>query len=273
MANPLTPNVPQAPGVPPIVRQAGSVQSTVVGLVTDAAQIVQMFQAPKWGLFDQTGKPILASSSTMQQVVASVTGAFQQIGSLVGLSGAATFTVSVGSVDFRQDYRIASAPQEQGAFLSYNKVQVPFDGRVTFLVGGTQAQRQAFLSTVQTLAASMTLYSLVMPDATYPSVNVTHFDFRRTAVRGVSLLSVDVWVEQVRVTGATAYSSSNPRGNGTSTGNTASPTGSDQVNTGSVQPTTPDTSAFTSVQNNMSQIGSNVSPTNEQYTSIVAGAQ
>jgi hypothetical protein len=132
-------------------------------------------------------------------------------------------------LDFRQNYRISTAPQEQGAFLSYNKVQDPFDGRVTFLVGGTQGQRAAFLSTVAALAASMNLYALVMPEVTYPSVNVTHYDFRRTSRSGVSLLAVDVWVEQVRVTGTTAYSNTN----------TATPSGADPVNGGNVQPLSP----------------------------------
>lgn len=226
---PVFANVPNASGVPPMVRKAGAVQANIVGLVTDVAEVIQLFQAPQWGIFDLYGAPVLASSSTIQQIVASVTGTLTQIGSLFGLSGSATFTCSVGSLEFRQDYRISSAPQEQGAFLSYNKVQNPFDGHVTFLVGGTQAQRSGFLATVAALCASMNLYSLVMPEATYPSVNVTHYDFRRTSHSGVSLLAVDVWVEQVRVTGTTAYSNTN----------TATPSGADPVNGGTVQPVSP----------------------------------
>ena len=225
---PQFPNVPVASGVPPVLRQIGTAQTTIVGLVSDAAQIIQLFQAPQWGLFDLGGNPVLASSSTIQQLIGSITGTLNQIGSLLGIAGTATFTCSVGSLDIRQDYRISTAPQEQGAFLSYNKVQAPFDGRVTFLVGGTAAQRSAFLATVAALTASMSLFSLVMPEFTFPSVNVTHYDLTRTARAGVSLLAVDVWVEQVRVTGTTGFS------------NTATPSGADPVNAGTVQPIPPE---------------------------------
>jgi hypothetical protein len=211
--------------VPPVLRPVGQAQTAIVGLAADAAQIAQLFQAPQWGIYDRNGSPVLASSSTVAQIVNSVAGTLTQIGSLFGFSGSASFACSVGSLDFRQDYRISTAPQEQGSFLSYNKVQDPFAGRVTFLVGGNDAQRSAFLATVAALVASISLFALVMPEMTYPSVNCTHFDFRRTARSGVSLLAVDVWVEQVRITGTTQY--------------TATPSGADPVNAGAVQPVSP----------------------------------
>lgn len=226
---PAYPNVPVAPGVPPVNRQPGFSPSTIVGLVADAAQIIQLFQAPQWGIYDLQGNPVLASASTVQQLVASIDGTLNQIGSLFGASGAATFACSVGDLDFRWDYRISSAPQEQGAFLSYNKVQNPFDGRMTFLVGGAAAQRAAFLSTVNTLVASMNLYALVMPELTYPSINITHYDFRRTSRSGVSLLAVGVWFEQVRVSGTTAYSNTTA----------ATPSGANAASLGNVQPVSP----------------------------------
>lgn len=203
---PTYPDVPVAPGVPPVLRQAGATQATIVQLASDAISVAQLFLAPQWGIYDLYGNPVLASSSTISQIVASVAGTLGQIGSLFGLSGDASFACSVGGLEFHQDYRISNAPQEQGAFLSYNKVQEPFVGRVTFYVGDSPSQRAGFLATVSALCASLQLYSLVMPEATYPSVNLTHYDFRRTAESGVSLLAVDVWCEQVRVSGTTAFS-------------------------------------------------------------------
>lgn len=228
-----------------MLRRPGVSGAAVVGLIADAAQFIQLFQAPRWGIYDLYGTPVLASASTVQQLVASIEGTLNQIGSLFGIAGSATFACSVGSMDFRRDYRLSTAPQEQGAFLSYNKVQDPFDGRVTFLVGGTEAQRAAFLSTVDALAASMNLYALVMPEVTYPSVNVTHYDFRRTSRSGVSLLAVNVWVEQVRVSGTTAYSNTN----------TATPSGADRVNGGNVQPLAPSQSPNVSGQQSVPPAG------------------
>ena len=220
---PQYPNVPFAAGVPPVLRSVGAVQAGAVQLVTDGGLIAQLFQAPMWGIYSTSGAPVLASSSTIQQIVNSVEGTIAQLSLIAGYSGAASFACSVGAVEFSQDYNLASAPQEQGAFLSYNKVQNPFNGHVTFVVGGNAASRGAFLSTVAGLAASFDLFNLVMPDFTYYSVNVTHYDYRRTGRSGVSMLAVDVWVEQVRVTGTTAYS------------NTATPSGASAVNGGGVQ--------------------------------------
>lgn len=216
---PAYPSVPQAPGVPPVLRQIGAIQNTVVLLAADAAQIVSLFAGPQWGLFTTNGAP-----------------AFNVPGLTIGIGG---FTVpipgiiaggsgqSVGEVEYRLDHQISTAPQEGGAFLSYNKVSTPFAGRVTYIVSGTQAQRNAFLQAVAAMQKSLTLLTLTMPEISYPSCNVVHHDFRRTARNGVTMFSVDIWVEEVRVTGTAAFS------------NTQTPSGANQVNGGTVQPQTP----------------------------------
>ena len=211
---PTYPNVPMAPGVPNVLRQVGAVQNTIVQLVADVGIIANLFSTPQWGLFTAAGASAFANAP------GNLLGAILSV--LTGATGP-----SVGEVEYRVDYQISTAPQEQGAFMSYNKVSTPFAGRVTYLVGGTQAQRNAFLQTVASMQQSLTLYSLVMPEITYASCNVTHYDFRRAARNGLTLLAVDIWVEEVRVVGSPQFS------------NTAQPQGANQVNTGSVQPQQP----------------------------------
>jgi hypothetical protein len=222
MSGTVYPNVPTAPGVPPLLRQAGAVQSTVVALAADAVSVAGMLQGPQWGLFTAAGAPAFAGA-TSSNILNAAAGA-------IGVTNQ-----SVLDLEFSQDYAIATAPQEQGAFLSYNKVSRPFTARVTYAVSGLASFRTAFLQQVQSLISSLTLLSLVMPDYTYPSCNVTHYDFRRTSRSGVTLLIVDIWVEQVRVTGTAAFSNTN----------TASPSAADPVNGGTVQPQ-PATAAQTS---------------------------
>lgn len=211
---PAFPNVPRVPGVPAL---SGPVrlQSNVVLLASDAANVISLFLGPQWGLFTQSGAPAFASLG-----IPGILGA--GIGRLIGLGGQ-----SVAEFEYRQDHRISTAPQEQGAFLSYNKVATPFNGRVSYIVSGISAQRQVFIEAVQSMQKSLTLLSLVMPEFTFPSVNVVHHDFRRTAKNGVSMFVVEVWVEEVRITGTAAYTS------------TATPAGANQVNGGSVQPQAP----------------------------------
>lgn len=230
---PAYPNVPVAPGVPAVARQAAKAQNAVAALVNDAQAVANLFQAPQWGIYTMGGQPVLGSSSTFAQFLNAVTTVpLATVASFFGIGGAGnTFTSSIGDFEFRQGYRIATAPQEQGAFTSYNKVQLPFDGRVTVLVGGTQAQRNAFLQTVAAMAASLTLFALVMPELVYPSINVVDFTFRRVAQRGVTLLAIDIQVEQVRVTGTAQYASTN----------TGSLSGADPVNVGQATPGQPTT--------------------------------
>lgn len=211
---PTYPNVPRAPGVPPVLRQVGQAQNAVVQLAADAATALRMFQTPRWGLFTQDGNPAFATQSG---------GIGAAVLSALGSGG----QMSVAGVEYRNDTRLTTAPQEQGSFLSYNKVSNPLNGRVSYIVGGTEAERGQFLAQVQTMQASLTLYNLVMPEYYYRNVNVVHHDYRRSAKEGVTLFVVDIWVEEVRMTGTTAYS------------NTQTPAGADAANGGTVQPQQP----------------------------------
>ena len=220
MALPVTPkprypNVPNAPGVPNMLRAAGQVQNTVVALVSDVQSLLNLFQGPQWGIFDSSGKPAFggqAASGIVAAVLSAVAGGSGQ---------------SVSEVEYRLDHRLSTAPQEQGAFLTYNKVSTPFAGRVTYVLSGTASQRAAFLAAVLKAQQGTALYSLVMPEYTYPSCSIVHHDLRRMAVRGISMFAVDIWVEEVRIVQSAAYS------------NTAAPSGSLTVNNGSVQPQVP----------------------------------
>jgi hypothetical protein len=219
---PAIPNIPPAPGVPQLPGGGiGTGLSNVVLLGADLASVAQLFQTPQWGLFTAAGVPAFSALN-----VPGVAGVIATV-----ISAAATGNLqggqSVGELEYSFDDRISTAPQEQGAFLSYNKVLNPFQGRVTYIVSGLQAQRAAFLALVQSYRQSLALLSLIMPEYTFPSCNIVRANIRRNAVKGVSMFAVDLTVEEVRITGTAAYS------------DTATPAGADQVNGGTVQPQTP----------------------------------
>jgi hypothetical protein len=215
MALPITPkptypNIPNVPGSPTVLRQIAQAQNTAVLLVADAAAVLNLFGASQWGLFTQSGAPAFSAGSP------GLAGAIINV-----LTGNA---LSLGSFEYRSDMQIATAPQEEGAFTSYNKVALPYQARVTYTVSGSSAQRAGFLAAVQAAEASLTLYTLASPEILYANCNIIHVDYRRTARSGVTMLSVDIWVEEVRVSGVAAFS------------NAASPGGSTTVNAGTVQP-------------------------------------
>jgi hypothetical protein len=131
---------------------------------------------------------------------------------------------SFKSLNYKQGWRIANYPMEQGAFQSYNKVQTPFEVKVAFTKGGGDSERTNFLSTLATLANSFDLYDVVTPEITYSNVSIESYDYVRTAINGAKLLTVDISLLQIRLAAAANFT------------NTATPSGSGTVNGGIVQP-------------------------------------
>lgn len=190
------PNVPNVPGVPILPRDPGAAIAAIAFLAADAiANLIGLFGSPKWGIF-LSGIPVVVAESVL------------------------TF-------DFKQDYTVADYPIEEGGFESYDKVQVPFDVRLRFSMGGSEADRQVFLDSIATAAASLELYEVFTPEVSYASMNITHYDYRRTATNGVGLLVVDVWLVEVRTTATATFA------------NTKQPNVAGPQNVGTVQPTAP----------------------------------
>jgi hypothetical protein len=160
------------------------------GLLTGDSLGPGLLGGPLWGIFGQTGAPIIVADS-------------------------------VNDISYARDYLLSDAPQEQGAFMTYNKVQVPFDAKVGFLTSQT---RNELLNTLEPLVASLELVAVVTPEVSYPSANLVHYDLKRTARNGVTLILVIVWAREVRIIGQA------PPTVAQST-NAASPTQSGQVQT------------------------------------------
>lgn len=192
------PIVPLAPGVPPLpaflpgvpTPPASALPAPVRAVTADSPTALSAVGRNQWGIFGPNGAVILTVDS-------------------------------VASVEYARDYRISDYPQEQGAFESYNKVQTPFQGKVSFLIGPS---RRIFLNEIEAQLKSLQFVSLVTPEITYPSANLTHYGFRRQARHGVTLLIVDVWCEEVRVIGSAQLS------------NTKEPASAPTQENGNVQP-------------------------------------
>ena len=195
----LFPSVPDLPGVPAVGRVLGQAANVAVPLAAAASVIQRAFQGPEWGLF-KDGAPVITS------------------GSVVG-------------VEYRKGFRIASHPVEQGAFSSYNKVEEPFDARISIAVDGTTllgttlgtldaftaalggktsgvANRGAVLAALDTLVRSLDLYQVVTPEFTYANANLVRYEYgRRAQGGGVSLLVIELIVQEVRVVAPLGFTS------------------------------------------------------------------
>jgi len=218
------PNVPKLPGVPTLTSYAGSAP---VLAVADAIIVANALLTPHWGLF-LNGQQILPTPTSFFGTPSSFAAAginvpSLQIPSILGPLG----NTNTAAVDFKREWAISDYPQEDGAFQSYDKVQIPKEVRLRFSAGGSLTNRKALLDAVDSAATSLNLYKALTPDAQYDSLNITHYDYHREARGGVGLLIVDVWLIQVVVTAKPAFSS------------TATPAGSSSTNGGSVQTQTP----------------------------------
>lgn len=206
----MFPKVPDVPGVPPVARNATNTLSgspSVVGVIgsqsgdfqqmkEDGPGVSNVSDAPKWGLFDKNNKLAITPDSFL-------------------------------GLDRAKDFRVSDYPIEAGGFESYNKVEMPFIGKIKYGKGGTEAERTKFLDEIDKAVKSLDLYTLVTPEKSYSNINVTHWDDRRTVTNGVTMLSPEVWVEEIRNTVTATFS------------NTQQPEGADPVNNGGVQPQSP----------------------------------
>jgi hypothetical protein len=113
---------------------------------------------------------------------------------------------NVVGFDYRKDWTISDYPVEEGAFQSYDKVELPFDARVKFSCGGSLDTRTAFLKSIEDIAGNLTLYDVVTPTKTYQSCNITHVDYRQTAQNGVGLMVVEVYLQEIRDTATATFS-------------------------------------------------------------------
>ena len=193
--------VPNVPGVPNVAFDAVVGLATVL-LTADGPGVLAIFGTPQWGVYSN-GVPVVVADTVLD-------------------------------LSHRVEHTISDYPQEAGAFASYDKVEEPYQARIRFAAGGNSAARDALLTSIDAIVGDLNLYDVVTPDATYQNANLVRREYRREAQDGVSLLMVDVILEEVRLVG-----------DGTTIGGTQAPSGASQVNDGSVQ-ATPATAAQTS---------------------------
>lgn len=175
MANPQYPNVPNVAGVPPVFRQPNAPPAvTVPRLASDSAGVGAASRAA-WGIYKTDGTIALEVDS-------------------------------IAIVEPSREFRISDYPTEQGGFQSFNKVAQPGEIQVSVTKGGSDADRQAFLNRLDAMIETVgTFFNFVMPDATLLNRSVVRYEYRRAHDRGVTLLTVEIILREVRVTAASAF--------------------------------------------------------------------
>lgn len=224
--------VPNVDGVPDVAFAPGYAAGLALATADTAVGLLSFAGASRWGLY-LGGRSVIEADTII-------------------------------AFDHKQEWVLADYPLERGAFESYDKVQIPYDVRLIFVAGGSEANRGGLLASVAAIAGDLNLYDAVMPEKIFSRLNVIHYDFRRTAQNGVGLLSVALWCQEVRETTSTA-GASNPSATG-GIGDTASPSGADPVNGGTVQARDPTSTELSAVGTQDFSGGYNVSGYNANPT-------
>jgi hypothetical protein len=189
-------------------------------LTSDAIGIAQMFLGPQWGIYLDTGTtrvPVVGQG--VNNILTIITG-----------TGSGNFL----EMDYRLAFNISDYPVEQGSFQSYNKVQRPYQVSVAVTAGGTEENRALLLSQVQAIIDTTNLYTVVMPEGGIVGLNPVGFTFSRRSDRGLGLLTIEIFFQQVRPAGDPTFS----------TTNTAATTPNAAPTTGTVTPITSPTAGF-----------------------------
>ena len=175
----LYPLVPNAPGVPAMLRNGAKILDALTfGLLGlgDALDSLIGADPVKWGVFDSKGRPVAVADTII-------------------------------SVEYSNGSRVSNYPVEQGAFATYNKVADPYSARVSMACGGTETQRSDFINALDEAANSIDLYTILTPEKSYFKANIERVDWRRTTTGGAGIVIAELYLVEVRETATGQFSS------------------------------------------------------------------
>lgn len=190
----MMPDIPNVPGVPALSGYSSELPTL---LFADAAAALLSFLAPNtWGIF-LDGIPVLLYDTQV-------------------------------NFEYLQDWKVSTYPVEQGAFQSYDKVQLPSEIRVRLAAGASVFNRQAMLDSIDLQMSTTLTYDIVTPEKVYLNYNFTHRSYSKEAAN-VGLVEIDLMFVEIMETATAQFQ------------DTLDPTASGQVGLGNVSapPTDP----------------------------------
>ena len=167
----LFPNVPPFRGVPQLRRSPTAEEIRALAIAT-AALRGRLWRAlelqPRWGIFDTNNQQVIEADSVL-------------------------------ALDNRNENRVSDYPVQEGAFASYNKVNVPYELVVRLTRSGSVSDRATFLQQIEATFRSLELYYILTPERTYLDVNLIRYEVIRRGAEGAYFLTeVDIFFREIR---------------------------------------------------------------------------
>ncbi len=193
------PNVPQAPGVPQVVRSPNFPNTTPPALGTALAVgrlILALTRDSGWGIYrDFTNEDAARRRENDQRRADGLPPRLL----VRGTAKPVLVPDSFQDFGYRQEWSVATAPTELGGFAAYNKVNNPFEAQVRATKGGSLRERTEFLRKLDEIAATTALYKIVTPEKTYNACNITRCEVTRKGAGGAYFLAeVDIFFVEIR---------------------------------------------------------------------------
>lgn len=146
---------------------------------------------------------------------------------------------SLLDIDILNEGQALSYPVEEGAFMTYNKVQSPLDIRVTLAKMGLPFEFADILKTLDKYQAEALKLSAVTPSAYFDSLTLQSYSHRHESRQNANMLTVELHLVEVReVESQTSNVEVSSPKNPTSAGKVN--TGKKQAQTGTSTGTAPD---------------------------------
>lgn len=167
-------NVPNSPGVPPMVRSSLTSVSNIQGLVAGIQTTIQFFQGrpplPTWGVFDSNFNSVVDADSFM-------------------------------SFQFRKESNIPTFSVQDGKLSAYNKVQLPSPISIKITKGGSEADRANLIRQLNALQASLDNFTVVTPEKSYINYNCATYELtRRDSGDAFFFSDVELFLQEVPTT-------------------------------------------------------------------------
>ncbi|HGB4870878.1 TPA: phage baseplate protein [Salmonella enterica subsp. enterica serovar Muenchen] len=128
-------------------------------------------------------------------------------------------------VEVGAEASVSTAPVEQGAYTTFNKIQRPPELHVTFTVEGWTAfsgaipnltnfsttSRSNVLEILEKMRTTAGLYDIETPDKTWTSCDLVKYDYRTRSDNGPTLLTVTAVFQTIQKTGEVSVGSTDKK--------------------------------------------------------------
>lgn len=156
---------PNFPGVPPLLSSPALPAAVLVASPVVANLLDKL--TPKWGVFNSAGAQVIVPDS------------------FLGLG-------------YVNSSNIPTYPQEQGAFASYNKVQNPRAYTVKMSKGGSKKDIADFKTVLESLEASLELFTIVTPTRSYQRANIDKCEYDHSEFNGAGMVVATIHFTEIR---------------------------------------------------------------------------